>query len=248
KQVPFTPPQPRGLRQCPARSEQAIEVLGAVQRQRETRSARANETQGVVKMGSVKRLQAHKVRVECGGPAAHSRLAVVIGMGGPADFFRLLGQGLRQSCCDTKTVTASVDSRQISQVRRKVLALPEQVDKVLRHVSALVEKVVDNSRFAGVEIVQEEAGTAAHHRRFLVGFPHGAVSCNALMAAAVVCRPRRCPYRRAANDARMIVRSSMRSLVSLAARLMTSILKGHNASNHANPNRVSHSFYSTIKI
>src|SRR5439155_7597613 len=127
------------------------------------------------------------------------------------------------------------------------LALPEQVDKVLRHVSALVEKVADNSRFAGVEIVQEEAGTAAHHGRFLVGFPHGAVSCNALMAAAVFCRPRRCPYRRAANDVRMIIRSSMRSLVSLAARLMTSILKGHNASNHANPNRVSHSLCSTIK-
>src|SRR5438105_13175 len=83
------PPQPRGLRQRPARSEQAIEVLGAVQRKRETRSARANETQGVVKMGSAKGLQAHKVRVERGGPAAYPRLAVFIGMGGPADFFRL---------------------------------------------------------------------------------------------------------------------------------------------------------------
>ena len=247
KQAPFTPPQPRGLRQRPARSEQAIEVLSAVKRQRETRSARANETQGVVKMGAAKGLQAHEVRVERGGPAAHPRLTVFIGMGGPADFFRLLGQGLRQSRCDTKTVTASVDSRQISQVRRKVLALPEQVDKVLRHISALVEKVADNSRFAGVEIVQEEAGTAVHHGRLLVGFPHGVVPCNALMAAVVFCRPRRCPYRRASNDIRMIIRFSMRSLVSLAARLMTSILKGHDVSNHANPNRISHSLCSTIK-
>ena len=74
---------------------------------------------------------------------------------------------------------------EVGQVRRKILTLPEEIHKVLRHIVALVEEVAHHNGFARVHVVAEDAGRTTHDRGFLVGFLHRVWSCIALRAATV---------------------------------------------------------------
>src|SRR6266571_2952034 len=68
------PPQTNGLPQRPALLEQAIKMLGAVERKRQAWRSRTDQAQGIVKMRPGKGLQTYKVRVERSGPATYPRL------------------------------------------------------------------------------------------------------------------------------------------------------------------------------
>ena len=168
-------------------------MLGAVERKRQAWRSRTDQAQGIVKMRPGKGLQTYKVRVERSGPATYPRLAVPVGMCRPAQFLGLLGEGLRQTGSDPKARTSPVHCGEVGQVRRKILTLPEESHKVLRHIVALVEEVAHHYGFARVHVVAEDAGRTAHDRGFLVGFLHRVWSRIALMAATVTVTRVCCP-------------------------------------------------------
>jgi hypothetical protein len=132
---------------------------------------------------------------------------MAIRLGRPAEFFRLFGQCLCQPGGEPKAVARTVNRGQIGQVSREVLTLPEQIDKVLRHIPALVQKIPHHGRLSDIQIVQEDPRCAAHDRHFAMGFFHVIPSCKAWMATRVFCLPRRWPYSRTLNDVRMATRA-----------------------------------------
>ena len=67
-----------------------------------------------------------------------------------------------------------MNRRQVSQVGAEVLALPKQVNEILRHGVAEQQKRLDRGLLAAVEFVQEHPAGAPHYGRgrFLVTLDH----------------------------------------------------------------------------
>jgi len=81
---------------------------------------------------------------------------------------------LSQTRCDAKPFRGTVNSGSISQMSRKVLPLPEQVDVVLNHVPAQNKEVSDCLCFVCVEPGKKDSRSATHGRlpKLSVGFEH----------------------------------------------------------------------------
>lgn len=95
--------------------------------------------------------------------------------GGTNGLLGLFGKGLCQAGSDAKPFRSAMNSRGIGQYRRKVPALPKEVDVILGYVSAAVKKNSQRINLAGIEPWEKHAGRAAHGRltKLSMSFKHG---------------------------------------------------------------------------
>ena len=171
KHLPIFHAQTQGLGHLPACIQLAIDVAGSMNRQDEARRSRTDQFNRQIEVLPLKPLNIHKVIVERNHPASQAWLGLSIFFHLAAnDFFGLLGKGLSQARCQTKVISPPMCGCQISQRCRKVLTLPEQINKILGGIMASVQKLLVNLRFAGIEIIQENARGTAHHFGFGMAF------------------------------------------------------------------------------
>jgi len=155
----------------PSIGDLAVEMTSTPARNHHPRRARTNQSDGVVKR-TRKRFDGAEVGKEC--HCVPTDLWFLLSLGRADHLLGLFGKRLGKSSGNLKAISAKVDGGKVCQSRGEILSLPKEVHEVLSDIVASTEEVSQCSDLARVEIVEENAGRAAHswNGKSLVGFEH----------------------------------------------------------------------------
>ena len=160
---PVRHPRRTGLPQRPALLQQTIEMLRAVERERQAWRSRTNQAQGIVKMQPGKGLQAYEVGVESVVVQRRIRgLRCPLACAARHSSLACLANACARLAAIPKRSHPLCTVARSARSAKSPGAAGEEIHKVLRHIVALVEEVAHHDGFARVHVVAEDARRAAH--------------------------------------------------------------------------------------
>jgi len=155
----------------PAIFELVVQMLGRFYRDCKSWGPRASKVYCIIE-GTFKLLDFHEVIIKCSRVFSQSWLSVIHSVSN--SFFRLLGQGLGESCRGLKFISTFVNGFKVGHFRSLVPSLPEKIYKVLSKVVAFIEEGFKSFCLGLVQVREKDTRRASHSwgLEFRVGFNH----------------------------------------------------------------------------